>query len=282
MQIQSMETNNIQDEKPSGYFHTKLGLIAYWIKGKGENLILLHSAGPGHEHRDFDAIIPKLSESYRVISLDWPGHGKSEFPNPLESASAVSYAEILPDLIKQLAPGGAILIGNSLGGFASIKLAVEKPDLVKGLILVDTGGMNDPDFKTRTFVKLMSNLWFTGVTWNAFPNYYLKVENRYTKSLLDRVKEKENIEGSKQIRTSLWKSFSDEGHDMRERVSGITVPTLIVWGEKDPVILPEFGEKLSQKIKGSQLVFLQTGHVPFAEDPETFLKITIPFLKSIR
>ncbi|RHX83724.1 alpha/beta fold hydrolase [Leptospira stimsonii] len=283
MQTATMEKSlGYQEEKPSGLFRSKLGSIAYWIYGKGETLILLHSAGPGHDHRDFDAIVPKLSETFRVISVDWPGHGISDFPNPVDSASAVSYADILPDLVEQLSPKGAILIGNSLGGYASMRIALDKPNLVKGLILVDSGGMNDPDFKTRTFVKLMSSLWFTGATWNTFPNYYIKIENSFTKSILNRIEERKEVEGSKNIRAAIWKSFSDERHDLREKVAKITAPTLIVWGEMDPVIVPELGERLHSKIKGSQLVFLKTGHVPFAEDPKGFLDAAIPFLKSIR
>ncbi|PJZ51805.1 alpha/beta hydrolase [Leptospira adleri] len=283
MQTAATEKSTIQsEEKPSGIFQSRQGSIAYWIRGKGETLILLHSAGPGHDHRDFDAVVPKLSESFRVISVDWPGHGSSGFPNPVDSASAVSYADILPELVELLAPKGAVLIGNSLGGYASMRIALDKPNLVKGLILVDTGGMNDPDFKTRMFVKLMSSLWFTGATWNAFPNYYIKVENPYTKSILTRIEERKRVEGSKNVRAAIWKSFSDERHDLREKVAKITAPTLIVWGEMDPVIVPELGERLHDKIKGSRLVFLKTGHVPFAEDPEGFLEAAIPFLKSIR
>nr|WP_207765527.1 alpha/beta hydrolase [Leptospira kmetyi] len=283
MQTVIEEPKTQSEEKPTGFIPTRMGRIAYWIQGKGDNtLMLLHSAGPGHEHRDFEAIVPTLAESNRVISIDWPGHGKSESPTPFESASAVEFAHVLPEVMEKLAPQGAVLVGNSLGGFASMNLALEKPNLVKGLILVDTGGLNDPDFKSRIFVKLMSTLWFTGATWNSFPNYYIKVENDYTKSIFHRIEEKKSVEGSKNIRAAIWKSFGDERHDLREKVSKISAPTLIVWGENDPVIVPELGTRLHEKIKGSKLVFLKTGHVPFAEDPKGFLAATIPFLKSIR
>nr|WP_246836119.1 alpha/beta hydrolase [Leptospira yasudae] len=281
MQTAIEEPRTVSNEKPSGYIQTRMGSVAYWIQGKGESIVLLHSAGPGHEHRDFDAVIPTLEKYYRVISLDWPGHGQSGSPKPFDSASAVGYAEILPEIVEKLAPEGAVFIGNSLGGFASMKIALDKPNLVKGLILVDTGGLNDPDFKTKIFVKLMSTLWFTNATWNSFPNYYIKVENEYTKSILNRIGEKKEIEGSPNIRAAIWKSFGDERHDLRERVSQIAAPTLIVWGKNDPVIVPELGERLHQKIAGSKLVFLKTGHVPFAEDPKGFLEAALPFLRSI-
>ncbi|MDV6237278.1 alpha/beta hydrolase [Leptospira ellisii] len=276
-----IETLRTETSRPTGFFPTKQGAVAYWISGKGETLFLLHSAGPGHEHRDFDAILPELSRSYRVIAVDWPGHGASELPNPPDSASAVLYAETLPSMIETLSPNGAILIGNSLGGFAAMKTALDNPNLVKGLVLVDSGGMNEPDFKTKVFVKLMSALWFTKATWNSFPEYYVKIDNEYTRSILSRIRERKSAEGSVNVRAAIWKSFSDERHDLRERVSSIRTPTLIVWGKNDPVIFPEFGEKLRGKIPGSKLVFLNTGHVPFAEDPQGFLAALHPFLRSV-
>ncbi len=271
------DTNS--DTQPTGYLQSKIGKIAYWIEGKGNSILLLHSAG--HDHRDFDSILPELKEKYRVISIDWPGHGMSPIPEPASSATAVTYGDILPDLVKELAPQGAVLIGNSIGGYASMRLALENPSLVKGLVLVDTGGMNDPDWKAKTFSNLKGKVWFTGLIWNFFPEQYLKIRNKYTESILYRIKERENVEGAKEVNASIWKSFLDEKHDLREKVAGIHAPTLIVWGEFDPVILPELATRLHEKIGGSKLAVLKTGHVPFAEDPKSFLKVTIPFIQSI-
>ncbi|EQA44411.1 Ndr family protein [Leptospira broomii serovar Hurstbridge str. 5399] len=275
--------SNAQDskeDKPSGFFESKYGKVAYWIKGKGRTVFLLHSAG--HDHRDFDAIVPALTSKYRVICLDWPGHGISSNPTPPSSASALSIAEVLQEVAVQLAPDGAVFLGNSVGGFASLKMALEKPKLVKGLILVDTGGMNAPDFKTRTFTNLKGTLWFTGLSWTAFPKYYLKIRNEYTNQIVERIREKGTQEGAKEVNAAIWRSFLAPGHDLREKVREIKQPTLIVWGAEDPVLEPSLGKTLHGEIKNSQAVFLKTGHVPFAEDPDAFLRAAIPFLDSIK
>lgn len=274
-----LEPSSMETDQPKGYFESKIGRIAYWIEGKGNTILLLHSAG--HDHKDFDSIREELSKNYRVVSIDWPGHGHSPNPNIMENASAVKYAEVLPDFVKQLAPEGVVVIGNSIGGFAGMKLALEKPSLVKGLILVDTGGMNEPDWKTRLFVGLKGKPWFTGLVWNLFPNHYIKIENKYTRAILERIRSRKVIEGSVEVNASIWRSFLEEGHDLRESAKNIKVPTLIVWGEFDPVILPEIGKDLREKIQGSNLVLLKTGHVPFAEDPKSFLKFALPFIRSV-
>ncbi|TGK04956.1 alpha/beta hydrolase [Leptospira semungkisensis] len=275
----TVENQSTTEKKPTGFFSSKLGKIAYWVEGKGKPIILLHSAG--HDHQDFESILPGLSAKYKVISIDWPGHGMSPNPEPASSASAVEYAKIIPDLVNELAPEGAILIGNSIGGFASLQLALRKPELVKGLILVDSGGMNEPTWVTRNFSALKGKVWFTSLVWNFFPNQYLKVKNRYTQSILSRIKERENIEGAKEVNAAIWKSFLDERHDLREKVTQIKAPTLIVWGEFDPVIESKIATELHEKIKGSQIALLKTGHVPFAEDPNAFLKVALPFLQTV-
>lgn len=286
LRCSGVETTEAEKEKksekpkpPSGYFSSRFGKVAYWVEGKGKPIFLLHSAG--HDHYDFDSILPSLSKKYKVISLDWPGHGISQNPEPLTSASAVEYAGILPEIVKELAPEGGIFIGNSLGGFASMNLALIKPEFVKGLVIVDSGGLNDPDWVTRSFSTLKSKVWFTSLVWNFFPNQYIKIRNEYTEAILERIKERKNIEGAKEVNAAIWKSFLDERHDLREKVSNIQAPTLIVWGEYDPVIDPKLASRLHEKIKGSKLSLLKTGHVPFAENPREFLRVALPFLDSL-
>ncbi|TGL64719.1 alpha/beta fold hydrolase [Leptospira sarikeiensis] len=274
-----LETPTPALKKPTGFFPSKIGKIAYWVEGKGKPIFLLHSAG--HDHYDYESIIPTLSEKYKVISIDWPGHGLSDNPQPTSSASAVEYAEILPDLVQSLSPEGAVFIGNSLGGFASLNLALKKPELVKGLVIVDSGGLNDPDWLTKSFSSLKGKVWFTSLVWNFFPNQYIKIRNKYTESILSRIRERENIEEAKEVNAAIWRSFLDERHDLREQVSKIKSPTLIIWGEYDPVIDPKLATRLHEKIQGSRLSLLKTGHVPFAENPKEFLKVTLPFLDSL-
>ncbi|WP_246046992.1 alpha/beta fold hydrolase [Leptospira ognonensis] len=263
------------EEEPSDYFESSFGKIAYYTKGKGPKLILLHAAG--HDHRDFDAILPALISKYQVISLDWPGHGKSEWSSS-EEISAVFFPTLLREFLEKKAPEGSILMGNSIGGYASLKLALEQPNLVKGLILVDTGGMNELDISSKAFIKLKSNIWFTSMIWNFFPKFYTKIENVHTNQMLDRIKKAKLEPKAVETNASLWKSFLDENYNLRNFVSQISQPTLIVWGKNDPVIYPKFGRDLHDKISDSEFELLDTGHIPFAEDPERFLQILFGFL----
>lgn len=263
------------EEEPTGYFESSFGKIAYYSKGSGPKLILLHAAG--HDHRDFDAILPALISRYEVILLDWPGHGKSIWTAE-EEISAVYFPILLKEFLEKKAPEGSILLGNSIGGYASLKLALENPKLVRGLILVDTGGMNELDFSSKAFIKLKSYSWFTSTIWNLFPKFYTKVENEHTKEIFERIKEAKYQPKAVETNVSLWKSFLDERYNLRNLVSNISQPTLILWGKHDPVIYPRFGMDLHTQILKSEFVLLDTGHIPFAEDPEKFLQILFGFL----
>src|SRR5690242_9831963 len=107
---------------------TRAGKVAVHIRGEGQPLFLLHSVG--HDHHDFDQVVPLLSQKFQTIAVDWPGHGESEMWDPPEAASARGLFEALEDLVEALDLPPAIFLGNSVGGAASLRLAWTKPERV--------------------------------------------------------------------------------------------------------------------------------------------------------
>ncbi|MCG9875289.1 MAG: alpha/beta hydrolase [Leptospiraceae bacterium] len=271
--LQLDQSENVDD--PTGYFESSYGKIAYYIQGKGTNLVLLHAAG--HDHKDFDAILPELIKRYRVISIDWPGHGNSIWTNDKE-ISATAFPALLKEFLEGKEIKNSIILGNSVGGYSALQLAIDNPNLVKALVLVDTGGMNDLDLLSKVFITLKSYNWFTYSVWNMFPKYYMKVENEYTQLILHRIQKLKENKLAIQTNSSIWKSFLDENYNQRGSVSKIKQPTLIIWGSKDPVIHPRFGIELQDLIKNSELKTMEVGHLPFAENPDEFMNLLTDFL----
>lgn len=135
---------------------TRAGTISYTVHGEGLPIILLHATL--HDHHDFDPIVPRLSEEYQTISLDWPWHGASSgsTTNSTTKPSAIAMADALEDFVTALDLPPAVLIGNSVGGFAAARLAITCPNRVSALILVNTGGFTTWDLFSRFFCYILS------------------------------------------------------------------------------------------------------------------------------
>src|ERR1700719_3880141 len=115
---------------------TRTGEVAYVQTGAGRPVVLLHATR--HDRHDFDPIVEALARRRRVVAVDWPGHGESKSTGPV---TGPSLADALDDIVDALSLEDIVLIGNSVGGMAAARLAISRPELVRGLVLVNTGGV---------------------------------------------------------------------------------------------------------------------------------------------
>ncbi len=259
---------------------TRTGLVAYEEQGTGIPLVLLH-ANPGDLHH-FDDIVPILARSYRTIAFDWPGYGESASPHPPQSASAMLFADVLEDVVAGLNLEPAIFLGNSVGGYAAARLAIRHPECVRALLLVDSGGFTTPTLYSQLFCRFKGNEFITRQIATRFAQFYLKRRPPLVKQLLARIDEGRAIPSRVAVDAAVWRSFLHPEHDLRPFASQIDVPTLLIYGRYDPVIrFNHDGHNAQAGIPNAQFVVLETGHEPFAEDPEAFLQAIKPFLQSI-
>jgi pimeloyl-ACP methyl ester carboxylesterase len=253
---------------------TSAGTIAYDERGDGAPLVLLPSGA--HERRDFDELRALLPDRFRTIALDWPAHGES--PAGPGVASAMAFADAAEALVETVAPGGgAVVLGNSVGGFSAARLALRRPELVRGLVLVDAGGFAPHTPLVRAFCALMSRPGFLRRFYPTFARRYMRPRTEADRRAL-----KAAIATTRQdpgLRTvcDLWASFVAPEHDLRREAGSIAAPTLVVWGRRDPVIPLRVGKRLAASIPDARLVVLDTGHVPQTSDPEGFAAELTPF-----
>jgi pimeloyl-ACP methyl ester carboxylesterase len=256
---------------------TRHGKAAYDAAGSGDPIVMFH--GGGADRHDYDGLRALLPARFRTMAVDWPGHGDS--PAFEGAATALALADVAEDVVSQLAPGGAVLVGNSVGGFAAGRLAVRRPDLVRGLIVLDGGGFSGFGLQVRMFCGLMGQPWFLRAFYPAFLR--LGLHSRSEAAIRARGQARRIVRSGEGLRTlaSLWRSFADAGHDLRAEASGITSPALLIWGRHDPVIPLRIGRKAGTLIPGSQLVVLDTGHVPHIGDPGGVAAAVIPFADTV-
>jgi pimeloyl-ACP methyl ester carboxylesterase len=258
------------------FLHTRAGNVHYTDTGTGHPVVLLHATL--HDSHDFDEIIPTLQESYRVIAIDWPSHGKSDKSNTPPTAPL--FADVLEDMVKELDLPPATFIGNSVGGFAAARLAITNPDKVASLILVNAGGFIPWTTTSRTFTRALGNKLINRALMPTLVTRYMSPTTDLDKRITQEVRARAKTRQGAQTAASIWKSFPTPDHDLRPRAANLTAPTLLIWGKKDPIIPLKAGEETKKQLTQATLKTLNTGHIPFATTPKDFLALAKPFITS--
>ena len=254
----------------------RTGEIAYTDAGEGRPILLLHATL--HDRHDFDAVIDRLARRHRVIAVDWPGHGDSA---PATGITGPLLADVLDDIVDALALQDLVLIGNSVGGSAAARLAITRPDLVAGLVLVNTGGFVPNTIFTNAFCRLIGTPRLTRLIMPRFVPIYLRARTPGDQRIAARAIARARTDAGAATAASLWRSFATPEYDLRDVAHRIVAPTLIVWGDRDPSLSLRIGRATHRAIPGSTLAVLHTGHVVFSSDPDGFLALVEPFLDRV-
>lgn len=195
--------------------------------------------------------IPLLAEHFNVVAFPLPDDPK---------ASMDSLVQQLADLITEVAPEGAVLMGESFGGALSMSTALARPELVKGLVIVNSF----PWLHNRAQLHA-GRLLLRVVPWAAMPHIRRGTEARLhsahtSQEDLDEFHERMGNIGRKgyQRRLDILGRF-----DIRKRLEDIDVPTLVLAGDKDRLLPSErWAYFMFRRIPEAELVILRGyGHV---------------------
>jgi pimeloyl-ACP methyl ester carboxylesterase len=244
-------------------FSTSAGPIAYDSRGAGDPIVLLPSGG--HARSDYDELRVILADRFTTFAIDWPGHDQSP-PGPAP-ATELQLTHIVEEFLDSMTSTGAVLVGNSVGGNVAARLAIQRPDLVKGLVIIDGGGFEGSQLSGRIFVRLMSRSGFVRSVYPLFSRSYMRArtdaDHRARAAAIAITRTAPGL----QAVTEIWHSFGAPEHDLRGQADRIAAPTLIVWGRHDPVLSLRAGEAAQKMIAGSRLVVIDSGHLPYTTDP---------------
>ena len=239
----------------------------------GPVVMMIHGASANA--REFTwTLAPRLSHSHRVLMVDRPGHGHSERPDDANTLKV--QAEQVAGALKQLAPGQkAIVVGHSFGGAVSLRLALDHPDLVEGLVLLapvshDWGGGGEAWYNKYAGHPLIGPA-FTQLVPIVGPAQVKRgVTNVFSpKSAPEGYFEKSGI--GLLFRPSNFTANARDVNALRvelgaqqERYTEINVPTVVFSGALDTVISPPLHVgKLKHQVEGLELIKLADGgHMP--------------------
>jgi pimeloyl-ACP methyl ester carboxylesterase len=267
----------------------KLGAdrVSYVELGHGDRTVLLVH-GLGGNWTAWLENLPVLAREHRVIAIDLPGFGQS--PPSGDGISIPGYARTLERFCEQLGLERAAVIGNSLGGWVAAELALQAPDRVSGLVLVDAAGI----FPTRVErFKALSLMESAALMAPLAPRFrrgvasrrrLRKLALRYTVArpadlaadLVYMALPTAPDPGFAPAFVAARRSWSDGWCD---RLTEIECPTLIVWGARDSMLPMRHAREYARRIRGSRLhVIEDAGHLPMLERPQAFNAAVRDFL----
>ena len=251
--------------------------------GEQPPVVFLH--GFLFDGRQFDAQIAALSDSYRCITVDFPGQGRSARSTFGYSTENLSAAMALA--IKELGVGPVHLVGLSMGGFAGMRIAVRQPNLLRSLTLLNTSAEPHARAKMPKQMLLASIARVAGV--GLQPVLDGAEEEMYglafrTDPETGAIRQLWRERWSDSDRSGLFHTLMDmmRRSDFRPSLSEINVPTLIISGGVDVSLPPEHSREMHALIPDSTYRELpEVGHSSAIEGAAEVTAILQRFLAAV-
>jgi pimeloyl-ACP methyl ester carboxylesterase len=239
----------------------------------GEALVLVHGSNASlHTWEPWVAI---LGDEFRVISVDLPGHGLTG-RTPADDYSIQAMAAFVDEVTRQLEVPRFHLAGNSMGGRTAWIFALDHPERVDRLVLVDASGFPHPDreqaalgFRLARMPVLSALMLF--VTPRSVVEQSLRAAvvdpSFVTDAMVTRYHELLLREGSREATRLRFRHPAES--DRVVELSRIRSPTLVLWGREDRLVPVEDAEKFAGAIPDSSVrIYDGVGHLPMEEIPE--------------
>jgi pimeloyl-ACP methyl ester carboxylesterase len=265
--------------------------VMFRTAGSGPVVLLIH--GMAGSSTTWKYVMPALSKEFTVVAPDLLGHGRSDKQPGDYSLGA--FASMLRDLLVALGHERATVVGQSLGGGVAMQLAYQHPQHCERLALVGSGGLGrevNPVLRLLTFPGADTLLQVasaapvrslvlglgsvfgragmqpapaTGELWRSY------------ESLADSATRKAFLRTLRAVIDPTGQAVSAEN---RLHLAA-DMPTLIVWGDSDPIIPVSHAYAAHEGITGSRLEIVEgVGHYPHCEAPERFVEVLTDFIES--
>ena len=272
----------------SGYVERDGVRLSYEVFGNGpQTMVFIPAWSIGHS-RVFKGMIPYFSETYRCITFDGRGNGKSDRPEQIESYSLDTYVADVLAVMDATQAGAAILVGLSFSGMLSSVIAAYHPERVKAAILTGTAASVGPGYPYMVPQKFLdpkpdAEGWnkYDKAFWDAnypeFADFFLRqvfVEPHSTKQIEDGCAWASETSGqtlSKTVEARMIPPSFDVSEAMFRKIK---CPVLMIHGDSDQ-IQPLARAKLVAELTGAELVTIAGGgHIPQGRFP-AFVNTTI-------
>ena len=258
--------------------------IVYRTAGEGPLLLLVH--GMAGSSATWRHVMPVLATRFRVVAPDLLGHGGSAKPRTEYALGA--HANLLRDLLNALGLERATLVGQSLGGGIAMQMAYQFPERCERLVLVGSGGLGrDVHLLLRALAipgaeQLLPLIWTEGLRELAsrVAGWFGRAGMRAAPHVEEVWRSLASLADA-DTRRAFFRTLRAVVEPGGQAVSASDrlylaseMPTLIVWGDRDPFIPVGHAFAAHEAIAGSRLeIFERVGHFPHCEAPERFVEV---------
>jgi pimeloyl-ACP methyl ester carboxylesterase len=240
--------------------------VEYQDEGEGEVILLLH--GWQDNLHTFDALMPLLSTTNRVIRLDCPGFGQSEIPE--RAWDLDNYVKLVENFIQKLHLQVDVLIGHSFGGRIAIKGAADKNLQPNKIVLVNSAGIAKNKILRNSVLKIGAKI----IGWITYIPPFVFWREKWRKKMYESIGSDYLNAGAMQ--ETFLKIISE---DLSASAKKINIPTLLIWGADDTETPLSDGKLFSQLIPNSKLEIINgAGHFVHQKKPEAVAKLIRIFM----
>jgi len=271
----------------------ELGDVAFQRLGDGDPpIVLLHSFGPGHDSIEWRDLAQRLGRRFQVFAPDLPGWGRSDRPSIAYDAEL--YIDFLIDFLIDLVRRRAVVVAAGLSAAYAVQVAVDRPELVRGLVLVGPLGVDfaseEPDLKDAIIHRLLKlpvvgtsalNVYSSrrGIEHHLREEVYARPE-LVDEALVDHYWKGAHEDGSRAAFASYLAGYLN--HKVVQPLGRLQQPTLLVWGRESTHPSVESADLWLAAAPDAELEVLDgAGVLPQAEAPEEVAALVTRFAEAL-
>lgn len=259
----------------------------YWREGRGPAVVLVHGFAASVEM--WTPVLPALAATNEVFALDLLGSGLTDKPGDRPLSPQV-LAGFVQSFMATQGIERAALVGHSMGGGISLEVALAAPHLLERLVLVASTGLGqDLLFSLRAATLPVFGWLLTRPTPSTAANFLRKCVHDGTivdDELVDRFSALGRLPGAHRAMRSQLRAAADlrgwrrhTYHPVLERLPGLDIPTLLVWGRQDRIVPLRHAQEACKRLPRAQMhTFDPCGHLVQLERPHEFASVLRDFV----
>jgi pimeloyl-ACP methyl ester carboxylesterase len=232
--------------------------VSYTERGEGHAFLVLHGGGGPQTVTGFADLLAAERHAHAITPIH-PGFGAT--PRPDTFTTIGQLAQLYIALLDRLNLNDVTVVGNSIGGWIAAEMALLDTARISSIELVDAVGIEVPghpvvDFFALTFPEIAQRSYYE-------PNKFLIDPSTMTPQL------QAVMAGNRAALSVYAGDTSMMDPTLRERLSAVTLPIRVIWGDHDRIADPDYGRAYANTIPNAEFVLLtETGHMPQLETPK--------------